>query len=57
MSVQDEREFLDPWAQAAADGGMLIVAPLRAAPRHREQLNIWRILVGFAVFAAWRFLC
>jgi hypothetical protein len=31
MSVEPEREFLEPWAEAAADGGMLIVAPLRAA--------------------------
>ena len=31
MSVEEEREFLEPWAESAADGGMLIVAPLRAA--------------------------
>jgi transposase len=31
MSVEQEREFLEPWAESAADGGMLIVAPLRAA--------------------------
>jgi transposase len=31
MSVQQEREFLEPWAQSAAEGGMLVVAPLRAA--------------------------
>ncbi len=31
MSVEQEREFLEPWAESAADGGMLIVAPLGAA--------------------------
>ena len=31
MTVAQEREFLQPWAESAADGGMLIVAPLRAA--------------------------
>ncbi len=31
MSVEEEREFLEPWAESAADGGMLIVGPLRAA--------------------------
>ena len=31
MSVEQEREFLEPWAESAANGGMLIVAPLRAA--------------------------
>lgn len=31
LSVEEEREFLEPWAESAADGGMLIVAPLRAA--------------------------
>ena len=35
MSVEEELEFLEPWAQAAADGGMLIVAPLRAALAQR----------------------
>jgi transposase len=31
MSAEEEDEFLQPWAESAADGGMLIVAPLRAA--------------------------
>ena len=31
MTVAQEREFLQPWAESAADGGMLIVALLRAA--------------------------
>ena len=31
MSLEEEGEFLEPWAERAADGGMLIVAPLRAA--------------------------
>jgi len=35
MSVEEEREFLQPWAVSAADGGMLIVAPLRAALAQR----------------------
>lgn len=35
MSVEEERDFLAPWAESAADGGMLIVAPLRAALAQR----------------------
>ena len=35
MSVQEEREFLEPWAQQSADGGMLIIGPLRAALAQR----------------------
>jgi len=35
MSVEEESEFLLPWAESAADGGMLIVAPLRAALAQR----------------------
>lgn len=31
MSQEEEREFLEPWAEKSADGGMLIIAPLRAA--------------------------
>ena len=31
MSIQEEREFLRPWAELSARGGMLVVAPLRAA--------------------------
>ena len=35
MSLQEEVEFLEPWAEQSADGGMLIVAPLRAALAQR----------------------
>jgi transposase len=35
MSVEEELEFLQPWAESATDGGMLIVAPLRAALAQR----------------------
>lgn len=35
MSVEEECDFLAPWAESAADGGMLIVAPLRAALAQR----------------------
>jgi transposase len=35
MSEEEEEEFLQPWAESAADGGMLIVAPLRAALAQR----------------------
>lgn len=31
MSIEQEREFLQPWAEASTEGGMLVVAPLRAA--------------------------
>ena len=35
MSLQEEGEFLEPWTEQSADGGMLIVAPLRAALAQR----------------------
>jgi hypothetical protein len=35
MSIEEEHEFLEPWVEFAADGGMLIVAPLRAALAQR----------------------
>lgn len=35
MSWEEELEFLRPWAEQAADGGMLIVGPLRAALAQR----------------------
>ena len=31
MSVEEEREFLAPWAKQSGEGGVLVVAPLRAA--------------------------
>ena len=31
MSVEQEREFLQPWEELSAKGEMLVVAPLRAA--------------------------
>ncbi len=31
MSLEEERRFLQPWATLAAEGGMLVVSPLRAA--------------------------
>ena len=35
MSLQEEVEFLEPWAELASDGGMLIIGPLRAALAQR----------------------
>ena len=35
MSIEEEREFLQPWVELSADGGMLIVGPLRAALAQR----------------------
>jgi len=31
MTEEEERDFLRPWAESSADGGMLVVGPLRAA--------------------------
>jgi len=31
LTPEEERKFLEPWAEAANTGGMLVVAPLRAA--------------------------
>ena len=35
MSIEEEREFLQPWVEQSADGGMLVVGPLRAALAQR----------------------
>jgi transposase len=35
MTEAQEREFLRPWAKSSLDGGMLVVAPLRAALAQR----------------------
>jgi transposase len=35
MSWEEELEFLRPWGEQSADGGMLIVGPLRAALAQR----------------------
>jgi transposase len=35
MSIEEERSFLQPWAKLAAEGGMLVVSPLRAALAQR----------------------
>lgn len=31
LSLEEERSFLAPWAQASAAGGVLVVSPIRAA--------------------------
>ena len=31
MTLEQERRFLEPWAKLSAEGGMLVVSPLRAA--------------------------
>lgn len=31
MTIEEERRFLEPWAKLSAEGGMLVVSPLRAA--------------------------
>jgi transposase len=30
MTLEEERRFLEPWASLSAEGGMLVVSPLRA---------------------------
>ena len=35
MSAEEECDFLEPWAQSAVEGGMLIIGPLRAALAQR----------------------
>lgn len=35
MSLEEEQEFLRPWAESSADGSMLVVGPLRAALAQR----------------------
>lgn len=31
VSLEDERRFLAPWAEASKAGGVLVIAPIRAA--------------------------
>jgi transposase len=45
MSLQQEREFLEPWAEQSADGGMLIIAPLRAALAQRLGRSVTHSVV------------
>ena len=35
LSVAQEREFLEPWAKLSGEGGVLVVAPIRAALAQR----------------------
>jgi transposase len=35
MTLEEERDFLRPWAELSAEGGMLVVSPLRAALAQR----------------------
>jgi len=35
MSVEEEREFLRPWAEQAQTGGVLVLSPIRAALAQR----------------------
>lgn len=35
MSLEEERSFLRPWSKLSAEGGMLVVSPLRAALAQR----------------------
>jgi transposase len=35
MTLEEEREFLSPWAKAASTGNILVVSPLRAALSQR----------------------
>lgn len=45
MSWEEEREFLRPWAAQAADGGMLVVAPVRAALAQRLGRSVTHSVV------------
>lgn len=35
LSVEEERDFLEPWAEQAKTGGVLVVSPIRAALAQR----------------------
>lgn len=35
MSMEEEREFLQPWVELSSDGSMLVVGPVRAALAQR----------------------
>jgi transposase len=45
LSWEQEREFLEPWAEQAAGGGMLVVAPLRAALAQRLGRSVTHSVV------------
>ena len=35
MSLEEEKSFLEPWRQQSAQGGVLVVSPIRAALAQR----------------------
>ncbi len=45
MSVEEECEFLQPWVELSADGGMLVVGPLRAALAQRLGRSVTHSVV------------
>jgi transposase len=49
MSVEEEKQFLEPWQQQAKEGGVLVLSPLRAALAQKlgRKVNrsvVWRLL-------------
>ena len=49
MSLEEEQEFLRPWAEQAKDGGLLVLSPIRAAlaqklGRKVARSVVWRML-------------
>ena len=55
MTVEEEREFLDPWENLATAGGILTVPPIHAALVERAwamlclcqpHIGYWRVMVG-----------
>lgn len=49
MSLEEEEEFLRPWAEQAKAGGVLVLSPIRAALAQRLGRKVNRSVV-------WRFL-
>jgi len=45
MSLEEEREFLEPWAEQSTEGGMLIIGPLRAALAQRLGRSVTHSVV------------
>lgn len=50
LTVNEEEEFLKPWAEQAKKGGVLVLSPIRAALAQKLGRKVSRSVV-------WRFLC
>jgi len=55
MRAEEEREFLRPWAEHAQAGGVVVVAPIRAAlAQHLGRTVAASVVYRFLARQGWR---